>query len=433
MQVDIPEKLMFMLTSKARYIGARGGRGSAKSWTVARIMLILGTTRRMRFLCTREVQKSIKQSVHKLLKDQIEALGLQRFYQVLDTEIRGKNGTEFAFSGLSDQTADSIKSFEGVDFCWVEEAQSISKNSWKILIPTIRKETIDPATGELRLSQICLTFNPELETDETFDRFVTNPPDSCEIVEMNHSDNPWFPSSLEAERLHAKKTMTKAEYDNVWEGKCMPAVAGAIYFNEMTAMEEQKRICNVPYDPMLKVHVVFDLGWNDSMAISLVQKHASEIRLIWYLEQSFKTLDYYSNELKQLRYNWGNVYLPHDGRTKDYKSGKSAEQIMNDLGWTVKITPNMSVEDGIKMTRMTLGRMYVDKVKCERLMQCAKRYRRSINQQTQEPGAPLHDEWSHGADNLRYVAVNAEDMTNDDWGKLPPLEQPQPDEVGIYF
>ena len=184
---------------------------------------------------------------------------------------------------------------------------------------------------------------------------------------------------------------------------------------------------------MLKVHVVFDLGWNDSMAISLVQKHASEIRLIGYLEQSFKTLDYYSNELKQLRYNWGNVYLPHDGRTKDYKSGKSAEQIMNDLGWTVKITPNMSIEDGIKMTRMTLGRMYVDKVKCERLMQCAKRYRRSINQQTQEPGVPLHDEWSHGADNLRYVAVNAEDMTNDDWGKMAPLEQPIPDQDGIFF
>jgi len=423
MRVDIPEKLMFMLTSKARYIGARGGRGSAKSWTIARIMLILGTTRRMRFLCTREVQKSIKQSVHKLLKDQIEALGLQRFYQVLDTEIRGKNGTEFSFSGLSDQTADSIKSFEGCDFVWVEEAQSISKKSWKILIPTIRKPG----------SQICLTFNPELETDDTFDRFVANPPESCEIVEMNHSDNPWFPAELEAERLHAKKTMTNAEYQNVWEGKCMPAVAGAIYFNEMTAMEEQKRICNVPYDPMLKVHVIFDLGWNDAMAISLAQKHASEIRIFEYHEESFKTLDYYSNMLKEKRYNWGNVYLPHDGRTKDYKTGKSAEQIMTELGWTVKITPNMSIEDGIKMTRMTLGRMYVDKVKCERLMQCAKRYRRSINQQTQEPGAPLHDEWSHGADNLRYVAVNAEDMTNDDWGKMAPLEQPQPDEAGIYF
>lgn len=125
--------------------------------------------------------------------------------------------------------------------------------------------------------------------------------------------------------------------------------------------------------------------------------------------------------------------MPHDGRHKDYKTGKSAEEIMKALGWTVAITPNMSIEDGLRMTRMTFGRMYFDKAKTERLVQCAKRYRRSINQQTQEPGAPLHDEWSHGADNLRYIAINADKMTNDDWGKMAPLVQHEPDSAGIYF
>lgn len=406
MNVDLPEKLGFLLTSKQRYLGAKGGRGSAKSWSVAKALLILGTTRKLRILCAREVQKSIKQSVHKLLKDQIEALGLSKFYEVLDNEIRGRNGTEFSFSGLSDQTADSIKSFEGVDICWVEEAQSISRRSWKILIPTIRKAG----------SQIFITFNPELDTDETYDRFVTNAPDSCQIVDMNYTDNPWFPDVLEQERLHAKATLPAAEYENIWEGKCMPAVVGAIYFNEMSKAEEERRICNVPYDPMLKVHVVFDLGWNDAMAISLVQRQSSELRVIEYIEDSHKTLDHYSAELKKKNLNWGKVWLPHDGRNKNIQTGKSAEETMQALGWDVSITPSMSVEDGIRTARMAFGRTYFDKTKAARLVQCLKRYRRSINQQTNEPGAPLHDEWSHGADDFRYVCINADEMKNEEWG-----------------
>jgi phage terminase large subunit len=423
MQVDFPDKLQFLLTKKARYKGAKGGRGSAKSWSFARALLILASASKLRILCTREVQKSIKQSVHKLLKDQIEALGLGTFYQVLENEIRGRNGSEFSFSGLSDQTVDSIKSFEGCDIVWVEEAQSVSKRSWKTLIPTIRKEG----------SEIWLSFNPELETDETYDRFIINTPDDAIIVDMNYTDNPWFPEVLEKERQHAKLTLPTAEYQNIWEGKCMPAVAGAIYYAEVAKAEQERRLCNVPYDPLLKVHVVFDLGWNDAMAISLVQKHGSELRLIEYIEDSHKTLDYYSNLLKERKYNWGTLYLPHDGRHKNFQTGKSAEDVMKALGWTVKITKNMSVEDGIRLARMTFGRLYIDKTRCARLIQCAKRYRRSVNQQTQEPGAPFHDEWSHGADNLRYVAVNAEDMSNEDWGRLPPLPQAQPDDSGLYF
>jgi phage terminase large subunit len=423
MNVEFPEKLGFLLSKKARYKGARGGRGSAKSWSFARALLVLGASSKLRILCTREVQKSIKQSVHKLLKDQIEAMGLSSFYRVLENEIRGTNGTEFSFSGLSDQTVDSIKSFEGCDIVWVEEAQSVSKRSWSVLIPTIRKEG----------SEIWLSFNPELETDETYDRFITNQPADAIIVEMNYTDNPWFPEVLEKERLHAKATLPKTEYENIWEGRCMPAVQGAIYYDEIAMAEEEGRVCNVPHDPKLKVQVIFDLGWNDAMSISLVQKVGSSLALIENIEDSHKTLAHYSALLKERKYNWGKVYLPHDGRHKDYRTGKSAEDIMKALGWDVAITPNMSVEDGIRMTRLTFPRIYFDKTKAARIVQCAKRYRRSINQQTNEPGAPLHDEWSHGADNLRYISVNAESMTNEDWGKLPPLEQTQPDESGIYF
>ena len=166
MEARFPSKLKFLF-SPMRYKGARGGRGSAKSWGFARAILILGTKKKIRVLCAREFQNSLKDSVHKLLSDQIEILGLSKYYKILENTIRGINGTEIVYTGLSTQTVDSIKSFEGVDICWVEEAQVVKKKSWDLLIPTIRKPG----------SEIWFTFNPELDTDETYVRFVENPPD----------------------------------------------------------------------------------------------------------------------------------------------------------------------------------------------------------------------------------------------------------------
>lgn len=400
--VRLPKKLQFLFRP-ARYKVARGGRGSAKSWSFARALLTLGLERPLRILCTREVQKSIKQSVHQLLSDQIAALGWGDVYQVLATEIRGPNGTAFYFAGLSDLTADSIKSFEGVDIVWVEEGQTITNRSWKILIPTIRKEG----------SEIWVSYNPELETDETHQRFVINPPPDCVSVLVNYTDNPWFPEVLEKERQHAQKTLSKQEYEHIWEGKCLPAVEGAIYFDQVSDAISENRICDVPYEPSLKVHVIFDLGWNDAMSIILVQRHISSLRVIDYMENTHKTLDWYSAELKKKNLNWGTLFLPHDGETKDYKTGKSAEQIMRELGWSVRIVPRDTVENGIKKARMTFHKCYFDKTKSARLVECLKRYRRDVSLKTNEPGAPLHDEFSHGADAFRYLCVSADKMVND--------------------
>jgi len=331
-------------------------------------------------------------------------MGLGAFYEVQQNIIKGANGTEFLFSGLSDQTAESIKSFEGVDDVWVEEAQAVSKRSWDILIPTIRKPG----------SRITITLNPELDTDETYVRFIENPPPDSVVVQINYGDNPWFPDVLEQERLHAKATMPAADYGNIWEGRCKPAVTGAIYADEIAKAQEEGRIGLFPYDPALKVHVIFDLGWNDKMAIGLAQRHISSLRLIEYIEVDHKTLDWCSAELKQKNLNWGRLWLPHDGAHGDYKTGKSAEQIMRELGWAVGIVPIQPVETGIKAARMAFGQLYIDKGKCERLIQCLKRYKRGVPVSTGEPGAPVHDEWSHGADMYRYLASVAPRMVNED-------------------
>jgi phage terminase large subunit len=397
----------------SRYKVAYGGRGSAKSWGFARAILLLGTIRPLRVLCAREVQKSIKQSVHQLLKDQIEALGLGRQYEVLETQIRGANGTQIDFTGLSTHTSDSIKSFEGVDICWVEEAQAVVKRSWDILTPTIRK------TG----SEIWLSLNPELDTDETYRRFIESPPAGAAVVLVNWRDNPWFTTELEAERQNCLRFDPKS-YDNIWEGKPRAAVEGAIYADEIAEAQTAGRVRDVPYDPMLKVHLVFDLGFNDSMAIGMVQRGPSDIRLIDYIEDSHKTLDWYSATLRERRWNWGSLWLPHDGEHKDYKSGKSAQQILQALGWDVQIVPRGSIEDGIKVARMAFPRAYFDREKTERLRECLKRYKRHIAATTDEPSRPVHDEFSHGADMFRYMAQAESMMTNEEWGgalKYPTL------------
>jgi len=400
LKVQIPEKLGFLFSPK-RYKIAYGGRGSTKSWSFARALLVLGYSKPVRILCAREVQRSIKQSVHQLLVDQIQLLDLGKFYEVTETQIRGANGTLINFAGLAQQSVESIKSFEGVDIVWVEEAQTVSKRSWSILIPTIRKPG----------SEIWLTFNPDLDTDDTYTRFVENTPPNSEIVKINYDDNPWLSDEMEQERLHCKETEPD-DYPNIWEGMCKAAVDGAIFAKEITESQEKGRICNVPYDSLLKVHIVFDLGWNDAMAISLVQRSTSEIRVIEYWEDSHKTLEHYSNTLKAKNLNWGTVFLPHDGKAQDFKTGKSAVQIMKGWGWNVETVSEMSIEAGIKLARMTFPRVYIDKSNAYGLVNCLKRYKRIINSQTNEPGTPLHDEYSHGADNFRYICISADQMNN---------------------
>ena len=403
LRVQLPEKLG-VLFEPHRYKCLHGGRGSGKSWGVARALLVQGAARPLRILCTREIQRTIADSVHRLLADQISALGLDSFYQVLEGEIRGRNGTLFLFAGLRQQDVHKIKSFEGVDICWVEEAHVVTKRSWDILIPTIRKDG----------SEIWITFNPELDSDETFTRFVENPPPDSALIPMNWRDNPWFPETLNQERLLSQRRDSKEDYENIWEGKPRTTVAGAIYRHEILALIEDRRIRPVPYDPMLKVHTVWDLGWNDQTSIIMVQRLRGEARIIDYVEDSHRTLSDYVAELEKRKYRWGTDYLPHDGQAKDVKGGKSAEDILRDLQRNPMIVPNLDVESGIKVARLVFPRCYFDEDKTKRLVECLKRYRRQIPTTTDEPAKPLHDEFSHAADAFRYMSIVIDQMGNED-------------------
>ena len=204
----MPEKLRgLFLGAPARYKVAYGGRGGAKSHGVARCLVGLAMLRPIRVLCTREYQNSIGESVHRLLADQIDALGFARAFNVQANVIRGGKGSEFIFAGLKTNPT-KIKSFEGIDIAWVEEADRVSNHSWQVLIPTVRKPG----------SEIWITFNPDLEEDPTYQRFVVKPPPSARVLKVGYRDNPWFPAELEAERLYLASVDDDA-YRHVWGGE----------------------------------------------------------------------------------------------------------------------------------------------------------------------------------------------------------------------
>lgn len=209
------------LFEKQRYKVYYGGRGGGKSWGISIALLILGAQTKIRILCTREVQNSIRDSVHKLLSDCISKFGLDSFYRITRDGIYGLNGTEFLFHGLK-HSVQTIKSLEGVDICWVEEAQCISNESWEVLIPTIRKTD----------SEIWLSFNPNLATDPTYTRFLNEPIRKNQLtVKVSYKDNLYFSDELKKE-MEYQKEIDYNDYLHIWKGHCRTSTDAQIFKNK---------------------------------------------------------------------------------------------------------------------------------------------------------------------------------------------------------
>jgi phage terminase large subunit len=332
--------------------------------------------------------------VHLLLSDQISEMGLDEFYNVQNNYIEGENGTRFSFEGLR-HNVKGLKSYEGVDICWIEEAQTVSKASWSILIPTIRKAG----------SEIWITFNPELPDDETYKRFVLNTPPDAIKIKMGWQDNPWFPPVLEAERLYLKEQDPDA-YLNVWEGECIEVLEGAIYAKELRKAREEERLTRVPYDATKPVQTIWDLGFADSTAIWFAQVVGMELRFIDYYENSREPLTHYINVLNQRGYVYGMDYLPHDAQAKQLGTGRSIEELMRELGRKVQIVPKLSIADGINAARTMFGMAWFDEAKCSDGLQALRHYRYERDEDRNVyRKEPLHDWASHGADAFRYCAL----------------------------
>lgn len=416
------------LLKKSRYKVAWSGRGAGKSWFFATYALARGMVKPERILCAREIQKSIAASIHQLLKDRISQLGIDDFYHITETAITGKNGTLFSYIGLKEQTKESMKSYEGYTILLADEAQAIKERSWNVALPTIRKAG----------SEIWIAMNPDMETNYTWQQFVVNSPPDSIVVGTSYKDNIWHSDESESLRLHHFNTMKAEDYENIWEGKCRTTISGAIYSYEMGEVIKSGRYGLVPYDPRLKVHTVWDLGFSDATAIILAQVIRSECRIIGYLEGRYKTDDWWAATLNNMKMNWGKDYLPHDAEHHDHKTRQTTRDILNRMGRRVATRgsvpgPNILSRDmGIQRARQLFPKVSFDNKNAgpiddcpqsyngvPRLIECLKQYRRNIPTTTDEPADPVRDEYSHGADAFRYLALCVDKMTNEDSGFMP--------------
>ena len=353
-----------------------------------------------RILCAREIQRSISDSVLQLLGDTVTRLGLNDFFDVQKSQIIGRNGSRFLFLGLSNNIS-KVKSYEGLDVCWVEEAESVSYTSWETLIPTVRKKG----------SEIWVSFNPNDEMDDTYQRFVVNPPPNAYVKKVNYNQNPWFPEELEKERLYLKDK-NEDLYNHVWEGEVLSNRDGAYYAKFIP----NDQIIDFKVEPNIPVDSYWDLGVSDSTCIWLVQQIGMEIRVVDCYENQGEGLQFYINWLHDWRAKhqavFGDHYAPHDIQVRELGTGKSRLETARKLGIHFRVVRKLTIEDGIHAARAILPKCYFEKTNTKDGLQALRRYRKEFDEKKgiYKPH-PLHDWSSHYADAFRYFAVAFRDRS----------------------
>jgi len=401
-QLQVPGKLIPVFQGEARYRGAYGGRGSAKTRTFALMTAVNGYRWGMagntgQILCGREFMNSLDDSSLEEVKAAIRSVPwLEDYYELGEKYIKSKDGRiSYVFAGLR-RSLDSLKSKAKLILAWIDEAETVSETAWRKLIPTVREHN----------SEIWVTWNPESKESATHKRFRLDPPDNAKIVQMNWTDNPWFPDVLEQERL-ADKTKRPDIYDHVWEGDFLVHAEGAYYATEMREAKDQERLGIVNYESGLPVVTAWDLGVGDSTAIWFSQFHGPEVRIIDYYESSGVGLEHYARVLQEKGYVYGEHILPHDVRVKELGTGKSRLETLESLGVRpVTIVPQLMVDDGIQAVRSMLKNCWFDAERCERGIDALRQYHREYDDTGKVwRSRPAHDWASHGSDAFRYLAV----------------------------
>lgn len=443
LDVWFPPKLKFLF-QPSRYKVAYGGRGSSKSWSIARALLLIGKQpdllwpdwskyygkEGIRILCYRETMRSIEESVHQLLTDQIRLMQLGNFYRVQQKNLVGANGTEFFFAGVR-QAVDNLKSYEGVHIAWGSQAEAMSKRSLNVVFPTIRRDIL---LGDKKFdSELWFDFNPEFEDDEVYKMFAIekNRPQDSKVAFVNWHENPWFPEVLRKEREDLLRR-DPDEAEHVYEGTCRSSVEGAIYKKEMLAAEQQGRLTGrVPWDPAKPVNTYWDIGPAHTR-IWLAQSFPFEFRIIDYIGGDMESLAYYVKALQERPYTYAMHTLPWDGEAKELGSGRSIkEQLQAIFGVSrVRCATQLAVEDGIAAVRAILPRCYFDNEKCRHILHNGQeiglrglrcyQYEYDKDLHTYKKN-PLHDWASHDADAFRTLAVT---IKAEERAKEQPKERP---------
>ncbi|MCK4621297.1 MAG: phage terminase large subunit [Desulfuromonadales bacterium] len=411
MNLEIETAEVFLpLLEPSRYKGAWGGRGSGKSHFFAGLMIEDHLAEHgLHSVCIREVQKTLAQSAKKLLENKIKeyklaAQGFRVFRDVIQTPGDGL----ITFQGMQDSTAESIKSLEGFGRAWVEEAQTLSATSLKLLRPTIREKG----------SEIWASWNPRRKTD-SIDMLLRGEdlPTGSSIVRANWSDNPWFPDELEQERQDDLR-LAPDGYNNVWDGGYVESVDGAYYAKHLAIARTERRIGIVPRDPLMQCYAFWDIGGTgakaDACSIWIVQFIGKEIRVIDYYEAIGQELSEHVGWLRGGGYDGAQMYLPHDGRNNDKVFRVSYESELKKAGFKVVVAKNAgagAANQRIESVRRVFPRLWFDGVKCSAGLEAIGWYHERKDEARGIGLGAEHDWSSHGADAFGYMAVASEKLS----------------------
>jgi len=391
------------LLQPMRYKGAYGGRGGAKSHFFSEEIILRCYERRTRVACIREVQKSIKDSVKQLLSDKINRFGLQGFFEVLETEIRGKNGSLIIFVGMQSYNAQNIKSLEGYDIAWVEEAQTLSQYSLDLLRPTLRA----------RGSELWFSWNPRFKTDPVDQFFRRNPPSNAISVLVNWKDNPWFgETELHADML-ADYANDPEKAEHIWGGG-YGVSQGAILARWINKARREKRVgLDAEFDPTgAPIEISSDLGFRDTATWWFWQRKLTGFTVFRCIGGSGYDAEDWIDKLKDEMGTLGippkmlsKVWLPHDARAKTFQSKHSSVEVfVKAFGADhVGVVAQSKKEAQVNAARTIIDRCEINEEACQEGLDGLEAWQFEFNEETQVfSREPLHDWASHWGDGFAY-------------------------------
>lgn len=397
--IELPDKLVPVFEGKARFRGARGGRGSGKTRSFAKMSAVIGAKaaaegREGVILCGRQFMNSLADSSFSEVAAAIRSdPWLNSVYEIGESFIRTKDRrVEYLFVGLA-RNLSSIKSKARIILCWIDEAEDVSEPAWVVLIPTVREDG----------SEIWITWNPRLKASATNKRFY-NPSDAdMKIVELNWRDNPWFPQVLEIERQRDKRDRPE-QYEHIWEGAFATAATGAYYAQVLLQAKLDKRICRVVRDPLLPVLSHHDIGGKgaraDNYVIWITQRVGREIRVLDHYNTRGQPLAHHVNWMRERGYQSAQIVLPHDGQNNGGPA-QTWEDAWRQAGFKeVRVIPNQGAGAAmyrIEQTRRHFGRVLFNEDTTEDGRIMLGLYAPKISEETGADRGPDHD-YSHDAD-----------------------------------
>jgi phage terminase large subunit len=369
-------------------------------------------------VCIREVQKSLKESAYRLLTGKLKELNLgeKDGFKVWKDRIETPGDGQIIFQGMQDHTAESIKSLEGFKRAWVEESQTLSALSMRLLRPTIRAEG----------SQIWFSWNPRRKNDPVDELLRQGePPTNSVVVQANWSDNPWFPSVLEAERLDCYQ-QDPDQYGHIWDGDYISVAEGAYYAKHLALARKDGRVGRLREDPLLPFKLFVDIGGTgakaDAFSMWAAQFVGKETRVLNYYEVQGQPLEHHLNWMRESGYTKANtkVYLPHDGSTNDRVYDVSYESAFKQAGYQVEVIPNQgkgAASKRIEAGRRVFSNCWFDSEKCEGGLEALGWYHEKKDEARNIGLGPEHDWASHGSDAFGLMAIVRERPTPK-WDKI---------------